>query len=390
MKKHFSVILTLSTAALLFVSCGKNNSFTITGTVNDASLNGKYIYLEGLKYDSTLIQNNSFSFSGVVDTPCFAQLRTEESEEGQIYSIFFIIEQGHIVTKITDDETTDFISGTPLNDRLQEFKTVDLRDTMDLTSEERNRLDSLYKVLNSKNIDKEMFRSTLGEVDRITSPFDTRKLARLWKFYHNNEENLLAYIAIGMLEEKDTNMYHADFVDSLVSTTKNEYVLPILMEKSEKLHAIEKTREGKPFVDINGIVKTSENGVWKEHRGSLKELIDGRLAVVDFWASWCGPCREEISENLINLSKKYAGKIVVVGVDVWDEIDAHAKAVADLGISYPQLIDTSSFATDNYGVEGIPEILLIGPDGTILERNLRGGLIEGAILDALKKAKHAK
>ena len=78
-----------------------------------------------------------------------------------------------------------------------------------------------------------------------------------------------------------------------------------------------------------------------------------------------------------------------MGLNVWERGDratreaAHQKVMADLGITYPQLVDSTRTATDTYGVRGIPQIMLIGPDGTILARDLRGAAIEEAIVKAL-------
>ena len=92
------------------------------------------------------------------------------------------------------------------------------------------------------------------------------------------------------------------------------------------------------------------------------------------------------------LWKKYRNKgLVIVGLNVWERGDAearkaaHEQVMSDLGITYPQLVDSTLTATDTYGVNGIPEIMLIGPDGTILARGLRGTAIEEAIKEALKK-----
>ena len=101
--------------------------------------------------------------------------------------------------------------------------------------------------------------------------------------------------------------------------------------------------------------------------------------LIDFWASWCGPCRREIP-LLVEIDKNYADKgVQVVGINVWDKKDAALKAVEQMGIKYPVIYTEDNTATDDYGVSGIPQILLIGPDGTILKRNLRGDDITKAI-----------
>jgi thiol-disulfide isomerase/thioredoxin len=139
------------------------------------------------------------------------------------------------------------------------------------------------------------------------------------------------------------------------------------------------TSEGKPYVDIEGIDFATGNAT------TLSAMLDStQVTLVDFWASWCGPCRQEISENLVRLYKKYGAKgLNIIGVDVWDKLPNHKKAVEELGITYPQLIDTTRAATENYGVVGIPTILLLDKDGTILKRGLRGDDIEAAIKEAL-------
>ena len=106
--------------------------------------------------------------------------------------------------------------------------------------------------------------------------------------------------------------------------------------------------------------------------------------MIDFWASWCGPCRAEIP-NIAEMHKKYADKgVVVIGLNVWDKPDAQRKTIETMNMTWLQLADTTKVATDTYGVNGIPQIMLIGKDGTILARDLRGEAIEVAIVEALK------
>ena len=109
----------------------------------------------------------------------------------------------------------------------------------------------------------------------------------------------------------------------------------------------------------------------------------GKYALVDFWASWCGPCRKEIP-NLKAAAKKYAKKLTVVGVATWDKPEDTKKAIKELGIEYPQILNAQQIGSDAYGIIGVPEILLISPDGKIVARGLRGKQIDDVIAEQLK------
>lgn len=137
------------------------------------------------------------------------------------------------------------------------------------------------------------------------------------------------------------------------------------------------TAEGKMFKDFEA-----------EYEGKVTKLSDyvgkGKYVLVDFWASWCGPCRAEIP-NLIKVYNKYKGdKFEVLGVATWDKPEDTQKAIEQMTIPYPQIMNAQKAGSDAYGITGIPQIILFGPDGTIVKRNLRGAGIENTVAEVLK------
>ena len=132
------------------------------------------------------------------------------------------------------------------------------------------------------------------------------------------------------------------------------------------------TREGCKFIDfeVDGVKFSDFVG-------------KGKYVLVDFWASWCGPCKREIP-NIKEVYKKYAGEnFDVLSVAVWDKLEDTQAAIKSEGLTWNQIVNAQRIPTDIYGIQGIPQIMLFGPDGTILKRDLRGEGIEAAVKEAL-------
>ena len=114
----------------------------------------------------------------------------------------------------------------------------------------------------------------------------------------------------------------------------------------------------------------------------------GQYVLVDFWASWCGPCRAEMP-NVKDNYKKYQEKgFEVVGISFDDDKAAWEKSVKDLGITWPQISDLKGWqcaASDLYNIKAIPATILYGPDGKVIKANLRGEELGKTLAEYLDK-----
>lgn len=172
----------------------------------------------------------------------------------------------------------------------------------------------------------------------------------------------------------------SEFQKPLEEMGENVKRLPSYTTLVELIQGMINTKAGKTFVDFSGITTEGEQVKLSDYVGQ------GQYALVDFWASWCGPCRHEIP-TLIEMHKKYKDKgLLVLGVGVWEEShDTHLQAVKELQIPYPQIYDEqNNHATSLYGIMGIPQIMLIGPDGVIMQRDLRGEQIDQILSEIYK------
>ena len=183
-----------------------------------------------------------------------------------------------------------------------------------------------------------------------------------------NKDNVLGLIGISNIELDDD----AEMLALINGLSDELQAEPRVQAMKKSLDASSKTAEGQMFTDFE------VDGV------KFSDFIGkGKYVLVDFWASWCGPCRGEMP-NLRSVYEKYHGdKFDMLSVAVWDKPEDTVKAAEEEKIVWNQIINAQRIPTDIYGIQGIPHIILFGPDGTILKRNLRGEAIAKAVEEAL-------
>lgn len=289
-------------------------------------------YDTGEKMDSTEVKAQKALFTGDIDLPVVVRFIADNTRYGTS-----ILEQGGS----TINQTTGMGVGTMLNDQLMEI-IKELNGIAANIQQSQNEVaaDSLYNLY-----------------------LDTEE-----KYIIENIDSPIGYF---LFIDFANNLPAQDLMDFVeANPSLKDYAR--VQQKVDGAKKILETSEGKPYKDF----AVEYNGTTKR----LSEYVgDGHYLLVDFWASWCGPCRREMS-TIKELYAKYKDKgLQVLGVAVWDKPQDTEAAIKQLGITWPCIINSQTIATDIYGVMGIPCVLLIGPDGTILSRNKQGSALKADV-----------
>ena len=352
-------LLYLAIPALLMTACGEKK-YSIEGKTT-GEYEGKLALLQNSKgetLDSCIVADSAFAFTGAIEGQGIYTILVEKT------NIPVLVQNGANITADLTQGPVEVSDNGGLNDILNGVMT---------------KVSEAGKAINEKAQKLMAEGLSYPEVhDSINADIEA-----LYEIYRNgineNKDNIVGARILGMVASE----FYSDLtrLDSVIAEVKYATEIKAVNDLRTFLELAENTKEGKMFVDFSGF----------DLEGNASKLSDyvgkGKYVLADFWASWCGPCKMEIP-NLIELHKQFAGeKFIVLGVNVWDQEDKFKAALEEEGIEYPQIYiprDNKDNATELYSIRGIPQIMLFGPDGTIVKRNLRGQEMKDFVADQLK------
>ena len=339
MKKSFII----AAAALALCSCAKNK-YVVEGSIE--GLTGTvYMFDEQQNIvDSTAVNNGAFLFSGQVDTVGMRYLTDSRIDAPSTFSAMLILEPGTIV--IGEDTVTPnrkTAKGTISNDAMSAYN----ESANALIQEFRNEATSDER---REAIEKEFEQLSASTVEA------------------NRDNYFGAMILAQQLAYELSGQEILDAIAKFSPTLQQTAILTKLKTNAEQKM---RTEVGQPYIDI---VQNNADG----QPVTLKSVIDNpanKYTLVDFWASWCGPCMGEVPVLTKTYGEFHDKGFEIYGVSFDKDREQWLAAVADNKMNWIHVSDLNGFdnpAAKDYSIQGIPSNFLIDAQGKIVAKNLRG------------------
>ncbi len=379
-------IILIAIVSIVIYSCGtehKNTSgFQISGTLVNSK--GESIYLEKLGQqgvnvvDSAIIgEKGEFLINNYAPTVGFYRLRINASNFAML--VLDSAQKLVITGDARDLGNTYKAEGSPDTKLYFEFNV--------LAQAQKHRTDSLENIIRNAVVANKLDSSGVDSISKILQqPYEAIIKSYSDEVAKKIKENPNSFASIMAIQQLRPEFY-LDIYKILDKGLKEKYptnndvkAFHGMVEQTEM--TVNRSQAIKIGAEAPELLLPMANG---------KELalssFRGKTVLIDFWASWCGPCRKELP-NVKRCYEKYKAKgFEIYGVSLDKERDAWIEAISEEGLTWPQVSDLKfwqSEAVRIYAIESIPFTVLIGKDGKIIATDLRGADLDKKLAEVLK------
>ncbi|WP_312186677.1 TlpA disulfide reductase family protein [Sphingobacterium sp.] len=365
-------IVALALAFSPMFSFAQQANFQIVGNAPKA-FNGKKVYLDYTKdgfpaSDSSAIIDGKFNFKGVVEEPSYSRMVFDQDGKGKLIAqnigdrLYFYLGNENYTIAIKDSLRTASIKGSPLHDEYVAYLNEIGGGFMDV-------IDAGNKAFAAVNKDAPDANDQYKAIhEKFEARFEARRVKEL-AFASKNPNSIFA-------------------VDALIDAAnkrKLSEIEPIFLKLSKEVRQLTNARQLEARFLAEKSVKIGNKAPdfsQPDTHGKMVKVSDfkGQYVLVDFWASWCGPCRAE-NPNLLKAYNKYKGKgleVLAVSLDDTKGRNAWLKAIKDDGLPWIHVADLKGWSNEAavlYGVRAVPQNYLVDPKGNIVAINIKGELL---------------